>query len=374
MSIPFNKISVEGDELNFIRKAIKSGHIKGDGHYTKKCSELISKTLNVKKTLMTTSCTHALEMCALLLNIRKGDEIIIPSYTFVSTVNSFVLRGAKPIFIDIRSDTLNIDETLIEERINGRTKAIIVVHYAGVSCNMDYIIDVSKKYNVPIIEDNAHGIFGKYKNKYLGTFGLFSTQSFHETKNFTCGEGGALIINSKEYINRAEVLREKGTNRSQFIRGEIDKYSWVDKGSSYLISDILSAFLFGQLQNKNQIFNKRRRIWEYYFENLKKWAESNNIRLPYVPNYCEQTYHIFYLIFPSKKTRNSFIKYLKTNKISASFHYTPLHSSDMGKLYHDENIRLDVSQTISDCLVRLPLFNDLNIKSIDFNIFYEFKI
>ena len=253
MNIPFNKPSLTGNEFEYIQDTISIGQISGDGKYTKKCSSLLEVELDVKKALLTTSCTHALEMVAILLDIQPGDEVIVPSFTFVSTVNAFVLRDAKPVFIDIRPDTLNMDENQLEGLITEKTKAIIPVHYAGVGCEMDIIMNIANKYDIPVIEDNAHGLFGKYKDRYLGTFGTFATQSFHETKNFSCGEGGALLINDKNYLERAEFIREKGTNRSRYFRGEIDKYTWVDIGSSFLPSDILAAFLFARAIAESQV-------------------------------------------------------------------------------------------------------------------------
>src|SRR5216684_1091680 len=297
--IPFNKPYVVGKEFEYIRQAIDNLHLSGDGLFTKRCEALLQQELGVPRALLTTSCTHALEMAALLLDIKPGDEIIIPSFTFVSTVNAFVLRGARPVFIDIRPDTLNLDESQLERLITPRTKAIVVVHYAGVGCDMDTIMQVAGQHGIAVVEDNAHGLFGKYRGKYLGTFGCLATQSFHETKNFTCGEGGALLINDSRYIERAEILREKGTDRSRFFRGQVDKYTWVDIGSSYLPSDVLAAFLFAQFEHRDQIQSQRKRIWNYYNENLAGWAEKNGVKVPFVPNYCDQSWHMFYLLMPS---------------------------------------------------------------------------
>ena len=266
--IPFNKSDIQGNEIEYLKQAIDNGHISGDGIFTTKSNSLLESELGVKKALLTTSCTHALEMAAILIDIQLGDEVIVPSFTFVSTVNAFVLRGARPIFVDIRSDTLNMDENQLESSITVKTKAIILVHYAGVGCEMDMIMDIANKYGLPVIEDNAHGLFGKYNGRYLGTFGAIATQSFHETKNFSCGEGGALLINDERFLERAELIHEKGTNRSRFFRGEIDKYSWVDIGSSYLPSDILAAILYGQLENRSLIQTKRKNIWNYYYKHL----------------------------------------------------------------------------------------------------------
>ena len=372
--IPFNRVDIQGNELSYIKSAIDRGHLSGDSKYTEKCNNYFESKIGVQKSLLTTSCTHALEMSAILLGISKGDEVILPAYTFVSTVNAFVIRGAKPIFADIRNDTLNIDESKIESLISEKTKAIIIVHYAGVACQMDVIMGVSKKYNIPIIEDNAHGLFGKYKDKYLGTFGTFSTQSFHETKNFSCGEGGALFLNNELYIERAEIIREKGTDRSKFFRGQIDKYSWVDIGSSYVPSEILAAFLFAQLEKQEQIQKKRREIWNFYNHNLREWAISNNIRLPFVPSECEQSFHMFYLIMPNQVARDNFIEHLKTNGMMAVFHYLPLHLSKKGKELGGELFDCPVTEEISNRLVRLPFYNNLDTSDIDLNIIYDYKL
>ena len=363
--IPFNRPCLVGKELEYIADAIQIGHVSGDGAYTRKCQLLLEQILGVPRVFLTTSCTHALEMAALLLDIRPGDEVIVPSFTFVSTVNAFVLRGARPIFIDIRPDTLNLDETQLERLITPRTKAIVPVHYAGVGCEMDAIMEVAKRYNIAVVEDNAHGLFGKYKGKYLGTFGCLATLSFHETKNFTCGEGGALLINDPQYIERAEIIREKGTNRSRFFRGEVDKYTWVDIGSSYLPSDILAAFLYAQLEAREEIQVKRRRIWEYYYEHLRDWAQEHGVRLPIVPAYCEQSYHMFYLLMPDLKARTRLISHLKERGILSVFHYLPLHLSPMGKRFGGKPGDCPVTEDISNRLVRLPFYNDLTYEDQD---------
>ena len=359
MHIPFNRPFFAGNEFEFIQKAIRLWQLSGDGTFTKKCHALLEKELGVRKALLTTSCTHALEMAALLLEIKPGDEIIVPSFTFVSTVNAFVLRGARPVFIDIRPDTLNLDETQLERLITPRTKAILVVHYAGVACEMDPILQVAEKHRVAVVEDNAHGLFGKYKGRFLGTMGRLATQSFHETKNLTCGEGGALLINDDRYIERAEVIREKGTNRSRFFRGQVDKYTWVDVGSSYLPSDILAAFLYAQLEARDCIQSKRQRIWKFYDESLKSWAESCGVKVPSVPAHCEQPYHMYYLVLPSLEKRQALISYLNDHEINSVFHYQPLHLSQMGRQFGGEIGDCPVTEIVSDRLVRLPFFNDL---------------
>lgn len=358
--IPFNRVDIQGKEIEYIHQAIQLGLISGDGSFTKRCCDIFENELGARKALLTTSCTHALEMSAILLNIAHGDEVILPSFTFVSTANAFVLRGARPIFCDIRYDTLNMDETKLEDLITSRTKAIIPVHYAGVGCEMERIIEIAKEYGIAVVEDNAHGLLGKYKGKFLGTFGSMSTLSFHETKNFSCGEGGALLINNPKYVDRAEIIREKGTNRSQFFRGQVDKYTWVDVGSSYLPSDILAAFLCAQLEMRESIQSKRKKSWDYYYESLKDWADENNVRMPFIPGDCDQAYHMFYLIMPSLAQRQALIAHLKSQNILSVFHYLPLHSSDMGQRYGFKKGDLPVSEVVSDCLIRLPFYAELS--------------
>ena len=358
-TIPFNQPFAVGKEFEYIRQAIKNVHTCGDGPFTKKCHTLLEQTLGVSKALLTTSCTHALEMAALLLNLQPGDEVIFPSFTFVSTVNAFVLRGVYPVFCDIRPDTLNLDENKLEKLITPRTKVIVPVHYAGVGCEMDAIMELAGQHGIAVVEDNAHGLFGKYKGKYLGTFGCLATQSFHETKNFNCGEGGALLINDPQYIERAEVIREKGTNRSRFYRGQVDKYTWVDVGSSYLPSDMLAAYLYAQLEVQEQIQAKRREVWEYYHKHLQDWAEKHGIRFPIVPDHCDQAYHMFYLLMPSLEKRQALIAHLKAQNIISAFHYLPLHLSEMGRKFGGKEGDCPVTEDVSDRLVRLPFYNDL---------------
>lgn len=360
ITIPFNKPSIVGSELEYIADSVRSGQISGDARYTKKCHTLLETDLGVQKALLTTSCTHALEMAALLLDIKPGDEVIVPSFTFVSSVNAFVLRGAKPVFADIRPDTLNLDETQLEGLITPRTRAIVVVHYAGVGCEMDTIMEIANRHGIPVVEDNAHGLFGCYRDQYLGTFGALATQSFHETKNFTCGEGGALLINDPALVERAEIIREKGTNRSRFFRGMVDKYTWVDVGSSYLLSDVLAAYLFAQLERRDEIQGRRGHIWRAYAAGLGDWAAANGVRLPVVPPYCEQSYHMFYLLLPSLEARTAFISYLKAQGILSVFHYLPLHLSDMGRGFGGKEGDCPVTEDISDRLARLPFYFDLS--------------
>ena len=359
MHIPFNRPFFSGKEFEFIQEAIAGWHLSGDGKFTKRCQALLENELGIAKALLTTSCTHALEMAALLLDITPGDEVIIPSFTFGSTINAFVLRGAQPVFIDVRPDTLNFNETKLEGLITPRTKAIVVVHYAGVACEMDTILKVARRYELPVVEDNAHGLFGKYRGQYLGTFGCLATQSFHETKNFTCGEGGALLINDPQYIERAEIIREKGTNRSLFFRGQVDKYTWVDIGSSYLPSDILAAFLYAQLQAKEDIQSRRKRIWNYYNAHLGDWAASVGAQLPSVPEECKQPYHMYYLLLPTLEQRTAFINHLNAHNINSVFHYLPLHLSKMGRQFGCKEGDCPITEDVSDRLVRLPFYNDL---------------
>jgi dTDP-4-amino-4,6-dideoxygalactose transaminase len=359
MSIPFNRPTTVGKESEYMQQALQNGHISGDGEFTKKAHALMEETIGVPKVLLTTSCTHALEMSALLLDLKEGDEVIVPSFTFVSTINAFVLRNAKPIFADIRPDTLNIDESKIEALITPKTRAIVVVHYAGVGCEMDAIMEIANRHKLPVIEDNAHGLYGKYKGKQLGTFGVMATQSFHETKNFTSGEGGALLINDKKYIEDAEILREKGTNRSRFFRGQVDKYTWVNVGSSYLPSDMLAGYLLAQLEAREQIQSRRKQIWETYYKELEAWAEENHVQIPFVPAHCEQTYHMFYVLFPDLEARQAAIAHLKERGIQAVFHYLPLHLSPMGEKYGGKEGDCPVTEKVSDQLLRLPFYTNM---------------
>jgi len=359
MKVDFNCPITVGNEFEYMRQAVLNAHISGDGPFTKKCHAFLEQELGVAKALLTTSCTHALEMSAILLDIQPGDEVIIPDFTFVSTVNAFVLRGAKPVFLDVRPDTLNLDESKLEAAITPRTKAIVPVHYAGVGCEMDTIMDIAKRRNVRVVEDNAHGLFGKYKGKYLGTIGSMAAQSFHETKNFYCGEGGALLINDPILAERAEIIREKGTNRSRFFRGQVDKYTWVDIGSSYLPSDILAAFLFAQFEQRGKIQNHRKNVWDMYNTALKPWAEKHGVQLPYIPSDCEQAYHMFYMLMPNLELRQKLILFLREREIHGVFHYLPLHLSDMGQGFGYNSGEFSVTEQISDRLIRLPFHNAL---------------
>jgi len=357
--IPFNQSSLQGRELEHIFRTMTIGQIAGDQTYSKKCQAFLEQSLQVQKAMVTTSCTHALEMSALLLDIQPGDEVIVPSFTFVSTANAFTLRGAKIIFSDIRPDTLNLDERQLEGLVSSRTKAIVPVHYAGVGCEMEVIGDIAARHGLPVVEDNAHGLFGKFRGRWLGTFGALAAQSFHETKNITCGEGGALLINDPRLIERAEIIREKGTNRSRFFRGQVDKYSWVDIGSSYVMSDVLAAFLFAQLEVWQNIQAQRERIWKYYDQHLRDWAREHGIGQPVVPAHCEQSFHMYYLIMPSLERRQALISFLKSRGILSVFHYLPLHRSPMGMRMGGRNGSCPVSEEKSERLIRLPFYNSL---------------
>ena len=358
--VPFNRVSLQGNEIEYLRQAVEGGWTAGDGPFTRRCNELLERELGVADAWLTTSCTHALEMAALLLDVQAGDEIIVPAFTFVSTVNAFVLRGAKPVFVDVRRDTLNLDEELIEARVTQRTKAIVPVHYAGVGCEMERIVDIASRRGVAVVEDNAHGLFAKYRGRWLGTFGALAAQSFHETKNFGCGEGGALLVNDRRYSERAEILREKGTNRSRYFRGQVDKYTWVDVGSSYLPADLLAAFLYAQLESWQRVQAKRRHVWERYDRELADWRESRGVRGPIVPADREQSYHMYYLILPSLEARQSLIAHLRAQSILAVFHYLPLHLSEMGRRFGGRAGDCPVTEDVSDRLLRLPFYNDLS--------------
>ncbi len=364
--MPFNKPCLTGNEQQYILESINSSKISGDGEFTKKCQVWFEDKLKCKKALLTTSCTHALEMTAILLDIQEGDEVIMPSYTFVSTANAFVLRGAKIVFVDIRLDTMNIDESKIEEAITDKTKAIVPVHYAGVSCEMDSIMDIANRYNIFVIEDAAQGMMSSYKGKALGTIGHFGTFSFHETKNYTSGgEGGLLIINDEKFTNRAEIIREKGTNRSLFFRGLVDKYSWVDVGSSYLMSDMSAAYLWGQLEKADEINKNRLDSWSFYYDGLKELKDKSLIELPIVPNNCIHNAHMFYIKVKDISIRTELIKYLTTNKINAVFHYVPLHSAPAG-IKFGRFSKDDVFTTNeSERLIRLPLYKNIEKKKIE---------
>jgi dTDP-4-amino-4,6-dideoxygalactose transaminase len=358
--IPFNRPSFVGHERRYMEEALALGQVSGDGEFTRRCSTLLQEQLGTPAALLTTSCTHALELAAILLDVAPGDEVIVPDFTFVSTANAFVLRGARPVFADIRSDTLNLDERQLERLIGPRTRAIVPVHYAGVGCAMDVILDLGRSRGIAVVEDNAHGLFGTWRGKPLGTLGELGTLSFHETKNFSCGEGGALLVNDERLIARAEVVREKGTNRKRFFRGEVDKYTWVDIGSSYLPSDLLAAYLFGQLEQKEKVLAARRRIYERYHEGLRDWATDRGISLPVIPPDCASSYHMFFLVLPSLESRTRLIESLKSKGILAVFHYLPLHLSEMGRRWGGRPGDCPVSESVSDRLLRLPFYTSLS--------------
>ena len=340
--------------------AVAAGHISGDGAFTRQAAQLLEEIIGSPKVLLTTSCTDALEMTAILVGIEPGDEVILPAFTFVSCANAFVLRGAKPVFADIRGDTLNVDERALDRLITPRTRAIVAVHYAGIGCDMEAILRIAAERSLTVIEDNAHGLFGKRRDRMLGSFAPLATQSFHETKNVNCGEGGALVINDPRFIDRAEIIREKGTNRSRFFRGLVDKYTWVDVGSSFLMSDLLAAYLLGQLERRDDIQQKRRAVWHRYHEALGEWAERHGAALPFVPDDCEQPYHMFYVILPSLADRQSLLKHLRESGIVATFHYVPLNTTPMAARFGAERGMCPVAEAMSDRLLRLPFYNSLS--------------
>jgi dTDP-4-amino-4,6-dideoxygalactose transaminase len=363
--IPFNRPYTTGKEFDHIQRAIEAMHLSGDGGFTKQAHEILREMTASRAVLLTTSCTHALEMAALLLDLEPGDEVIVPTFTFVSTANAFVLRGVRPVFCDSRADTLNLDESQLDSLVSSRTRAIAVMHYAGVGCEMDPITAFAQSHGLAIVEDNAHGLCGAYRRRPLGSFGALAAQSFHETKNFSCGEGGALILNDEGYRERAEIIREKGTNRSQFFRGEIDKYTWVDVGSSYLPSEVLAAFLVAQLEAADDIQQRRRRIWYRYADGLSAWCRMAGASLPYVPDYCEQPFHMFYLRMPTASARSALIAALRARDIHPAFHYVPLHTSGMGQRFGGRLGQCPVAEHASDCLVRLPFYTGMTCSDQD---------
>ncbi len=359
-TVPFNKPTLVGTELEYVRQAVERGPLSGDGEFTKRCQAWLERTLAVPKALLTTSCTDALEMSALLLDIQPGDEVVVPSFTFVSTANAFALRGATPVFVDIRPDTLNMDETRVEGLVTSRTKAIVPVHYAGVGCEMDVICEIARRRNVAIVEDNAHGLGARYRGRPLGTFGTFATQSFHGTKNVTCGEGGALLVNDPRHVQRAEIVREKGTNRSRFLRGEVDRYTWVDLGSSHVPGEILAAFLLAQLEAADSIQERRRTIWHRYHESLEPWARQLDVRLPFVPPYCAQSFHLFYLVLPDEAAQRGLTAHLRERGVASTFHYQPLNLSPMGRRLGGHPGDCPVTESIADRLLRLPFYTGMS--------------
>lgn len=362
--IPFNKAIYLPEAFKYVEDVVKSSLIAGDGKYTRLCSEWMEHRFKAKKVLMTTSCTAALEMAAILLDIQPDDEVIMPSYTFVSTANAFVLRGAKCVFVDIRPDTMNIDENKIEAAISNKTKAIVVVHYAGVGCEMDTIMSIANKYSIPVVEDAAQGVMANYKGRALGTIGTFGCYSFHETKNYTMGEGGALVINDEKYIERAEILREKGTNRSRFYRGEIDKYSWVDIGSSFLPSEFNVSYLYGQLEIADKINENRLETWNAYNDAFKNFEYDGKIVLPTIPKACNHNAHMFYIKLKSIEERTQFITSMKEKGIGCVFHYVPLHSSEAGKRFGTFCGEDIYTSQESNKLVRLPMYYDVGKENV----------
>ncbi|MDP7702399.1 dTDP-4-amino-4,6-dideoxygalactose transaminase [Mycobacterium sp. TY815] len=363
--IPFNKPALVGSELTYVGQAVVGGHASGDGPFTKRAQAMLEKSFGANRVLLTTSCTSALELAALLCDLQPGDEVIVPSYTFVSTANAFVLRGAQPVFVDVRPDTLNIDERLIEQAITPRTRAIFPIHYAGVACEMDVIMDIADRHGLLVVEDAAQGVHARYKNRYLGTIGHFGCYSFHETKNLSCGEGGALVINDPAMEQRAEILREKGTNRSQFLRGQSDKYTWVDVGSSYLPSDMLAAFLLGQIENMEKITRRRGEIFDRYAAMLAPLVQRGLIRIPAVPEACTPNYHMFYLLTANIDERTALIAHLRARGILAVFHYVPLHSSPFAQTLDLISKDLPVTEELSARLLRLPMYFDLTDSEVE---------
>jgi len=363
--IPFNIPPFTGNEIEYITQAINQRKLSGDGEFTKLCNMWLEENIGGERALLTTSCTHALEMAAILCDIQPGDEVIMPSYTFVSTANAFVMRGANIVFVDIRPDTMNIDENLIEAAITRKTKAIVPVHYAGVSCDMDIINNIAHKYNLYVIEDAAQAITSKYKGADCGVLGDFGCFSFHETKNISCGEGGALIIKEKKYVERAEIIREKGTNRSKFFRGEVDKYSWVDQGSSYLPSELNAAYLYAQLEQSEKIIQDRMNTWKYYHVELKSLSERGFVELPYIPRECEHNAHVFYLKVKDLEERTELITYLKEKMVYAVFHYVPLHSSYAGKKFSRFEGDDIFTTKESERLLRLPLYYGMSVEDTE---------
>jgi len=370
MQVQFNKPYITGKEIVYINECINTGIIRGDGEFTKKVTELLQETMKSNKILLTTSCTHALELAVLETNIGPGDEVILPSYTFVSTANPIVLRGAKIVFADIELETLNIDLDDVERKITPKTKAIIPVHYAGVSCDMDRLLRIAKEKNIIVIEDAAQAVYSKYKDKYLGTIGDFGCFSFHETKNYVCGEGGAISINLEDQnmVENAEIIREKGTNRSKFFRGQVDKYTWVNYGSSYLPSDLLAAFLLAQLEERDTIYTKRKEIYEYYYKNLIDLEKQGKLRMPRIPEFCTSNYHMFYVLCNSENERDYLMSELKKKGISSVFHYLPLHSSPFGNKLGCKTGDLPVTERVGATLLRLPMFADLSKEQLDYVI------
>ena len=365
VKIPFNKPFVAGKELYYMAQAVQNGHLSGDGPFTGRCNRWLEEHFNAKKVLLTHSCTAALEMAAILCDIQPGDEFIVPSYTFVSTANAFVLRGGVPVFVDIRPDTMNIDESLIEQAITPRTRVIVPVHYAGVGCDMDVIMDIARRHRLLVVEDAAQGVCATYKERYLGTIGHLGCYSFHETKNFISGEGGALVVNDERFLERAEVIREKGTNRSRFFRGMVDKYTWVDIGSSYIPSELIAAFLYAQLEQADRITGKRLAIWNRYYKELLPLQQAGVIRLPVELPECRHNAHMFHILLKDLATRSALIEFLKKRDIHPVFHYVPLHSAPKGLELGGGRFRLPGTDDCAGRLLRLPCYYELQPEEVD---------
>jgi dTDP-4-amino-4,6-dideoxygalactose transaminase len=361
-SIPFNRPSFVGNERDYIEQALAAGHLSGGGSFSQRCCALLEERLGSPRVLLTNSCTDALEMCGLLLDLGPQHEFIVPSFTFPSSASAFALRGAKPIFADVRPDTLNIDERQLRELITPRTRAIVVVHYAGVGCAMDEIMAIAAEFGLPVIEDNAHGIFGRYRGRLLGTIGALGTLSFHETKNISCGEGGALLVNRPELVDRAEIILEKGTNRRKFFRGQTDKYTWVDLGSSYVLSDLLAAILLAQMEAAEKIFARREAIWQRYQNELAAWALAAGVRQPIIPADCDSSYHLYHLLLPTDAARDRMLQYLRAHGILGVFHYQALNASPLGQQLGARIGQCPVSEEVSGRLLRLPIFYSLSVE------------
>jgi dTDP-4-amino-4,6-dideoxygalactose transaminase len=357
--IPFNRADLWGAELQFVNEAVAHGHISGDGPFGRRCEELLEGTLGVERVLLTSSCSHALDMSALLLDVGPEDEVIVPAFTFVTTASAFALRGARIVFADIRPDTLNIDEEALPDLVTDRTRAVAAMHYAGVACELDELVALANERELALVEDNAHGLFGTYRGRPLGTFGVLATQSFHETKNITCGEGGALLVNDPGLVDRAEIVRDKGTDRKHFFRGLVDKYTWVDLGSSYVLSDLQAAFLAAQLEARDAVQAARAGVWQRYWEGLGEWADLSGVRLPVVPEHCEQAFHMFYVLMPSLDERTRLIERLRAKGILSVFHYLPLNLSAVGRRHGGRPGQCPVAEDLSDRLLRLPFYASL---------------
>lgn len=363
--VPFNRAATFGTELDYVKESLIDGQIAGDGPFTRRCEDILERELGTPRALLTTSCTHALELTALVLGIGPGDEVVVPSFTFVSTAAAFALRGASIVFADVRPDTFNLDETQLPSLLTDRTRAVVAVHYAGVGCELDSILAETEPRGVAVIEDNAHGLFGRYRGRPLGTYGRLATQSFHETKNITCGEGGAALVNDPTLIERAEIVREKGTDRKRFFRGQVDKYTWVELGSNYAPSELNAAFLLAQLEARDEVQRLRRNIWELYDQELTGWAKRIGARLPIVPEHCDQSYHMYYVLMPSLEDRTALIEHLRAREILAVFHYQPLHLSKAGMRFAGRPLECPVTVGVSDRVLRLPFYTKMSSEAQD---------